>query len=212
MSDLQVIGPQYGGLGDFKPLTAGLSGAQRVQDAHGRYLQAVLENRAFYLSAAAAAPTAYVGAGAGTPLLAIHNPLNSGKLLAALLVGNALRVQASVAGETGLALWAGPSAQPTGTKTTPTNALSQITSGSAALGFVNTALTGSTALALALPLMTYYWATAAAAFLASGLMDVAGIVVAAPGCQIALGLTTVPTSLTDDVALYWEEMPLQIQG
>ena len=74
MSDLQVRGPLWGGPGVPTPLTSGISGQQRTSDAHGRFLQAVLENRAFMLSGAALAPTAYVGAAAGTPLIAVHNP------------------------------------------------------------------------------------------------------------------------------------------
>lgn len=207
MSDLQRVGPVYGGAGAAAPFTAGPSAAQRVQDAHGRYLQVVLEGRAFYLSGAASAPTAYVGAAAGTPLAAVHNPVGSGKIIAALLVGFSQRAAASAAGQTGLNLWAGPSVAPTGTQTAPRNALSQSQGGSAALGFVNAALTGSTALNLALPLLTHYWATAAGAFSNPGLLDCGGIVLATPGNQVALGLTVVPTSVTVDWALYWEELP-----
>jgi hypothetical protein len=212
MSDLQIIGPQYGSLGAPKPFTAGGSGAQRVQDAHGRYLQAVMENRAFFLSVAAGAVTAYTGGAAGTPLLAVHNPTGSGKVLVPLLVGFAPRAAASAAGQANLELWSGPSAAPTGTKTGPTNALSLSAAGSAALGFVNTALTGSTALALAMPLSTYYWATAAGAFMSQAMFDVAGFGVAAPGNQFTVGLTAALTSLTADAAIFWEEIPYQPLG
>lgn len=207
MSDLQKVGADYGGLGTFKPFTSGPSGGQRTQDAHGRFFDAVVGNRAFFLSVAAAAPTAYVGAAGGTPLLAVHNPANSGKLLVGLAVSAALRAIATAAGQTGLDVWSGPSVLPTGTVTVPKNALSLAQSGSAAVGFANAALTGSTALALALPLLTHYWATAAAAFMSPGLFDLGGLVVAAPGNQIAVGVTVVPTSLTVDAALYWEEIP-----
>lgn len=207
MSDLQRVGPVFGGLGTAPPFTAGPSGAQRIQDTHGRYLQAVLENRVFGLSGAAAAPTAYVGAAGGTPLLAVHNPATSNKILALLMVSVAQRATATGAGTTGLNVWSGPSAQPTGTLTPPTNALSLVAQGSAGRGHVNTALTGSTALALALGLYTHYWATAAAAFSSPGMFDVGGLVLAAPGNQIAVGLTVVPTSVTVDVAMWWEELP-----
>lgn len=208
MSDgLLKVGPSWGGSGTFTPPTADISGAQRVQDAHGRYLDAVLTGRVFRLSAAAAGPTAYTGAAAGTPLLAVHNPANSGKTLAIIGAGFAGRASGSGAGQSGLAFWTGPSVLPTGTTTVPTSALSGALSGSAALGFVNTALTNSTALALALPLATYYWATAAGAFMASGWFDVGGLLVVPPGNQVALGVTTVPLSWTVDVSLLWEELP-----
>lgn len=211
MSDLMRVGADWGSAGTFKPLTSATSGAQRVSDAHGRYFDAALASRTYFLSGAALAPTAYVGAAAGTPLLAIHNPTNSNKLLVINAVAIALRAAGSAAGQTGLVLWSGVSALPTGTATSPTNVLSQITSGSSARGFSNTALTGSTALAVALPVFTYYWATAAGAVASPGMFDVGGLVVVAPGNQVALGLTTVPTSTTADVAMYWEEVPFLVQ-
>jgi hypothetical protein len=60
---------------------------------------------------------------------------------------------------------------------------------------------------LALPLFTHYWATAAGAFSSPSLFEVAGLVHAIPGNQIALGVTVVPTTVTVDVAMYWEEVP-----
>ena len=58
-----------------------------------------------------------------------------------------------------------------------------------------------------MPLAIYYWATAAAAAIAPAFFDVGGLVVAAPGNQIAVGATVVPTSTTWDLAMYWEELP-----
>lgn len=213
MSDLQIIGPQWGSLGSPKPFTSGPSGGQRTQDAHGRFLDAVLGNRMFYIPFAAAAPSAYVGAAGGTPLVCVHNPASSGKLLVAAAASIAQRATATAAGTTGLNLWSGPSAIPTqATITVPINALSQTVGGSVAKGFTNVALTGSTALQLALSLFTHYWATAAAAFSTPGLFDIGGIVVAPPGGQICMGLTVVPTSVTVDGVLYWEEIPYLPMG
>lgn len=207
MSDLQRVGSVMGGMGSAPPFTAGISGAQRVNDAHGRYMDAVLAGRVWFMSLSSAAPTAYVGAAGGTPLFAIHNPSNSGKVLVPLMVGVAQRVTATAAGTTGLVLWSGVSVLPTGTVTQPRNVLSQVASGAAAVGFSNTALTGSTALNVGLPLYTHYWATAAGAISSPGLFDIGGIAVAAPGNQIAIGMTVVPTAMTVDVAFYWEEVP-----
>jgi hypothetical protein len=211
MSDLMKVGADWGNAGTFKPFTSGISGAQRTQDAHSRYLDGILAGRVFKLAVAAAGPTAYVGASGGTPLLMVHNPANSNKVLSLIGIGVGLRAQGSAAGETALAVWSGPSVVPTGTLTLPTNAYSLVTGGSAAIGVVNTAATSSTALALALPVFTYYWATAAAAFATPGFFDIGGMVVAAPGCEFAIGMTTVPTSLTVDVAMYWEEVPALTQ-
>ena len=207
MSEMKV-GPNWGGSGTFGPFTSGFSGAQRVVDAHGKYLDAVLGNRVFQLSVAGGAATAYTGGAAGTPLIAVHNPDNSGKYLALLAAGIASRVAASAAGTVGFNLWAGPSVLPTGTPTTPRNLLSQASGGAVGVGFSNAALTGSTALGLLLPLASYYWATGAGAFVAPVVFDLAGLVVVAPGNQVALGATAALTSATYDVALIWEELPL----
>lgn len=209
MSDLMVRGPLPGGAGTPSPFTGGITGGQRVHDVHGRFLQAILENRLFYMSLSAAAPTAYVGAAAGTPLLAIHNPTGSNKIAAIMLVGYAARGQVTAAGTTALALWSGVSVQPTGTQTGPRNALSLSQGGSAMLGFSNTALTGSTALNMALPLNAFHLigATPVSESNMPSTYDIGGIVLVAPGNQAAIGVTTVPTGLTCDLAMYWEEIP-----
>lgn len=210
MSDNQRVGTIPSSAGSAVPFTAGITGASRTADAHGRYLEAVLANRAYALSVAGATPAAYTGGAAGQPLLAIHNPSNSGVLLAVLAVGFACRVGSSAAGNTGLALWGGPSAQPTGTTTVPRNLYTMAGAGSGAVAFANAALTGSTALNLLLPILEYQMigATPVAMAVSPTFFDLAGLIVAAPGNQIALGLTTAPTSLTADVSLIWEEIPL----
>lgn len=207
MSDLMKVGSDWGGSGTFKPLTSTISGGQRVSDAHGRYMDSVMAGRVYFLSLAGTAAVAYTGGAAGQPLLAIHNPANSQKLLVVTMVGLASRVAASAAGTVGFNLWTGPSVLPTGTQTTPTNVLSQAATGSAAKGFANAVLTGSTALALALPLASYYWATAAGAIVAPSQFDLGGILVVAPGNQLALGGTAALTSATYDASLFWEEVP-----
>jgi hypothetical protein len=209
-ADLMVTGPVNGGTGTLKPFTGGITGAQRVSDAHGRYFEALRSGNAYGLSAAAGAPTAYVGAAGGTPLLAVHNPANSAKLLNVLAVGIAGRATASGAGTTGFALWAGASVIPTGTVTPARNMLSLVSGGSAGVGFVNAALTGSTALSLVLPLGSYYWATAAAAFITPLMFDIAGLVLIAPGNQVAFGATVALTSATYDVSMIWEELPFLV--
>ena len=211
MSDLMKVGSDWGGAGTFKPFTSATSGAQRTSDAHGRYLDAVLAGRTFFMSLSAATPTAYVGAAGGTPLLAIHNPANSNKIFAVYVVGYAARGQVTAAGTTALALWSGPSVLPTGTVTQPKSALSQAQGGSA-IGFSNTALTGSTALTVALPLNAFHLVGAAPVSESNmpSIYDVGGIVLAVPGNQVAIGVTTVPTGLTCDLAMYWEELPYAV--
>jgi hypothetical protein len=206
MSDMQRVGPVFGTTGSEAPFTAGITGAQRVQDAHGRYMEAVRSGNVYKVSVAGGAATAYTGAAGGTPLIGVHNPPNSGVILAVLAASINGRAQASAAGTVGVNLWAGPSATPTGTVTAPTNLWSLSPAGSAALGFSNTALTGSTALGLMMSLLTYYWATAAAAAFAPGFFDIGGLIVLAPGNQVTLGATAALTSATYDASLIYEEI------
>lgn len=203
-------GPVFGGSGAAAPFTGSLSGSQRVNDAHGRFLDSVLGGRQYSLCvSAAAAATAYAGAAAGTPFLAVHNPANSGKIIALSTLSWANAVAASAAGTVVANLYFGPSAQPTGTRTNPTSLLSLTNSGSVAAAFVNTALTGSTALTNILSLGSYYWATAAGAAQVSGpsLIDLGGLILLAPGNQAAFGFSAALTSATWFASLTWEELP-----
>src|SRR5436853_6634195 len=103
---------------------------------------------------------------------------------------------------------AGVSVHPTGTVTTPTKKVSQQATGSAAKGFVNTALTGSTAISLVAPVNGVYWATAAGSnIVGTGLVDLAGMIVATPEVLVAFGSRTALTSTVTDAFLMWEEVP-----
>lgn len=186
----------------------GGSGETIVSDAHGRYQEAVVRGNVFFLAASAAAPTAYVGAGGGTPLIAVHNPANSGKYLVMMLASMSLSAAASAAGVVRFGIWVGPSVIPTGTATVPTNALTLVASGGIAKGFVNAALTGSTALSLWGAIGNYYWATAAASNITpAAVADLGGAIIIAPGNQIAIGASSALTSATWDATLQWEEVP-----
>src|SRR5437867_8535125 len=77
MSDLQRVGPVFGGTGTAVPFTADITGGQRLQQAHALFFDAVMRGNCFYASMAA-------GAALGTALtatavtLTIYNPLGSG--------------------------------------------------------------------------------------------------------------------------------------
>ena len=192
--------------GAVNPARNDKTGALIVADGHGKYVEAVLRGNVYFLSVAAAAPTAYVGAAGGTPLLAVHNPTGSNKNIAILLAAAAARVVASATGHTVIELWAGVSVTPTGTQTTPKSALT-FASGGVGLGFSNTVLTGSTALNLAWPLTSYFWGTTVGVSTSIAVADLNGLIVLAPGMEVALGATVAPASLTWDAALWWEELP-----
>lgn len=205
MSDLMVRGPLPGGTGTPSPFTASTMGAQRVTDAHGRYFEATRLGNTYFASLAAGSPTAYVGAAGGTPLLAVHNPTGSNKVLALLAASAAARVVSATLGHTDIALWAGASVTPTGTQTSPKNGLTFL-SGGVGLGFSNAALTGSTALNLALPLTSYFWGTSVGVSTSTALVDLAGLIVLMPGMQAAIGATVALSTITWDVSLWWEEI------
>lgn len=210
MSDLMVRGSVTGPAGTPSPFTSGVTGAQRVTDAHGRYLDAVLAGRVRVLSVVAGAATAYTGAAGGTPMLAIHNPANSQKYISVLAVSFGSVVAASAAGTVALRVYAGASVIPTGTVTNPRNMLTQVASGGDGVGFVNTALTGSTALSHVLTLNSYYWATAAAAWAAPAFFDIGGLIELPPGNQVAVGASAALTSATFDCSLIVEELPYMV--
>lgn len=207
MADLTKVGSDWGGSGTFKPLTSTVSGAQRVSDAHGRYMDAVMAGRVYVLSVVAGAATAYAGAAAGTPLLALHNPANSQRYVSILGITFGSVVAASAAGTVALRVYAGASVLPTGTVTNPRNMLTQVAGGGFSVGFVNTALTGSMALAHVQTLNSYYWATAAAAWAAPSFFDVGGLLVLPPGNQVAIGGSAALTSATFDASIIYEEIP-----
>jgi hypothetical protein len=136
------------------------------------------------------------------------NPTGSGKALVFLAASTTITAVPSAAGVVDSEIWAGTSVLPTGTVSAPTNMATQQSTGSIAKGFVNTAMTSSTAINLVTGLSAFWWATAAAGAMASsGIVDLAGITVATPGVLVALGVRTVPTSTTTDAFLMWEEVP-----
>jgi hypothetical protein len=193
--------------GNVTPARSDATGALVVADGHGKYVETVMQGNVYFTSVTSASPTAYVGAAGGTPLIAVHNPTGSNKAIAIIGASGLIRVTATGAGTTDLCLWAGASVTPTGSQTSPKNALT-FANGGVGLGFSNAALTASTALNLALVLNHYYWATAAGATAAQGFIDVNGLIVLMPGMQAALGATVVPTSTTRDASLWWEEIQI----
>jgi hypothetical protein len=202
------VGELLGTDGAIQPIRLTRKGAVATSDAHSRYQEAVLRGNVYYLSAGAAAPTAFTGAAGGTPLIGVMNPIGSGKALVFLAASSTITAVPSAAGVVDSELWAGTSVLPTGTVTAPTNMASQQSTGSISKGFVNTAMTSSTAINLVTGLSAFWWATAAAGAIASsGIIDLAGITVAIPGVLVALGVRTVPTSTTTDAFLMWEEVP-----
>ncbi len=175
-----------------------------------RYYEQAYLGQTFFTSTASAGGTAYVGAAGGTPLLAVWNPIGSGKNLVLLQAMVGVVATASGAGTTQFRLYGGPTAAITqATVATPVSTLSLAASGSVAKAFANVALTSSTALTFITTIGNYYWASAAGAILSEPLIqDFSGAIIVAPGNMIAMGAVSILTSMTNDAYFLWSELPV----
>lgn len=230
MSDLMKVGADFGGLGTFKPLTAGISGAQRVSDAHGRFLQAALENRLFSggMGLTSINNATFTSATLGatcTPIAGVYNPLGSGKQLSILGAGLNGAVTAATATGPGGFVWAA------GVTTTgltlggaPFSRLSLLAAGSVAKNMAGLALTGLT------PNLSIWGASA---LMFGNLKNISsvetavgqnigvggvtwenfdGSVIVPPGGVLALLATTTPVAHSAASILLWEELPILTQA
>jgi hypothetical protein len=189
----------------------GQLGDMVVSELHGRYYEQAYRGSVFSLSVStAAAITAYIGAAAGQPQIALYNPVGSGKNLAVLQASYNNVVAASGAGTVAWGIWFGPTVAPTAaTNAVATNMATLQKAGSVASCWTNTALTSSTALVNQYPVGSYYWATAAGAFGPSmNLLDVGGSIIVPPGTMVALGGSAALTSATWTGNITWEEVPV----
>lgn len=225
MSDLQVRGPLWGTSGSPAPFTSMPSGAQRISDAHGRFLDAALGGRLFSVgmtltSISNATFTTGTLTATCTPIIGLWNPVGSGKYLVVLqarlqLVTTALSTPTGPGG----IVWATSTNQSAiSTGITPLNRLSLAASGSIAKGYANTALTG---LSGSLTVQessgfTTYPLNATAAETAAGFMPAApggidnidGGFIIPPGGVIALLGTTTPVAISAASSILWEEVAI----
>jgi hypothetical protein len=183
-----------------------------VSEILPRYSAVTWSGQTFSVSvAAAAAITAYTGAAAGTPQIAVWNPAGSGKNLWVVFANFGSVVAASAAGTVTWGLYYGPTAAITAaaSSTYPVSQATLVPSGSVAKAFVNAALTGSTALSNVIPMGSYYWATAAGATLVTGsVQEIPGYLMIPPGAMVALGGSSALTSATWIGNLIWAELPV----
>jgi hypothetical protein len=190
---------------------SGQLGDSIVSELHGRYYETTYRGNSFLLSVStAAAVTAYTGGAAGTPMLAIFNPIGSGRnaVVNKISVGNV--VAASAAGTVAFALYFGTTATITqATTVAPWNMATLQQSGSVMTGFRNVALTSGTAAANLVALASYYWATGAgAANVTPAVTDLDGAIIIPPGSYMALGGSAALTSATWIGSFQWEEVPV----
>lgn len=201
-------GKQFGqnitlGMGEFSEAL--------VSELQPRYYEQVYRGQTFYTSVAAAAPTAYIGAAGGTPLIGLWNPAGTGKNLVLLRASVALATQATTTlNTTSIRLYGGQTAAITqGTVSVPVSLLSLTATGSIAKSYLNVALTASTALTYIESIGSYWWSTAVGTALVPPVTwDFSGSIIVIPGNMIALGSYAALTAATYDAALTWVEVPI----
>lgn len=212
MSDLQVRGPLYGGSGSPSPFTADVTGAQRVTDAHARYMDAVRSGNVYAVSArnmTLAAGQGYAQAAAATVNFVFWNPVASGKLLALMKFSFVTLSGTPAAGEVNYQISAGNVITSTANGVHVNTFTGGIT-GSVAKSWVKTAaaaIAGTTAFNDLRPAFAQS-ATAAGlnyAALATDVID--GEIVLQPGMAFTFGVGGAGTTHVASVGLTWEEVP-----
>ena len=165
-------------------------------------------NVGFFATVTAANPSAFTGGAGGTPLVGIMNPAGSVRDLVVLQVRIGVRTTGTAAVNIDFNAYGGQSALPTGTATVPRNGYSLAQSGSVATAFLNTAMTGSTALSPICPLLSIGTVGSTAVGNAIQAVDQpAGLIIAQPGNLIAIGCSAGPTAASIDCTVYWAELP-----
>lgn len=230
MSDLQKVGPSFGGAGTFSPFTAGLSGQQRVSDAHGRFMQAALEGRLFSGGMGLTAisnvtfTTGTLGA-TGTPIAGVWNPLTSNKNLVILQAILGVTITAGTKTGGGPFAWAMSTGNGVLTLgSAPLNRLTMAKSGSVAKDLAGIAMTGQTnALVVMMGSALFGGSSGAYSqvdgtiaapsnFQISSVENLDGSIIVPPGGILALLATTTPVAHSAVSGLVWEELPILTQG
>jgi len=203
MSDLQRVGPVFGGTGTAPPFTSDITGAQRTADAHGRYTDAATRQQIFF-AASQAATTWSVALTATYTGLVISNPPNSGRNLAMLQAGFALSV--APAGIASVGFIAGWAATGVTAHTTPLVPLSSYLNQDTATGV---AKADGAATIVGTPRWVGQFLggfTAAALFATSpSVIDLGGIYIVPPGSYFGIGALT---AVVGFASLVWEELPI----
>jgi hypothetical protein len=175
------------------------------------YFNLTKNNRVFFAAIAGANPSAFIGGAAGTPLLGIYNPANSGVDLVLLLLRMNIRTTGTVA-QAGQAFsfWGinqGGTA-PSGTQTAARNAYSLAQTGSSSYCMLNTANTGALASNLVAPSISVGNAGATAGVNVGVLVDeIKGSIIVSQGSYMAFGAALAMTAGSLDVSLFWGETP-----
>jgi hypothetical protein len=225
MSDLMKVGNDFGTSGTFKPFTSSLSGSQRVNDAHGRFLDAALGSRLFSggagLTSIANATFTIATLGAtATPVIGLWNPLSSpvnAAILQATLATIMTALQATGPGGYQWAVSVGNGALTLGSFGFSRKTLVQ--SGGYCKNMSGVALTGLTNNLVAMQGSglgggsSYNLALLATAAgfqtqQVTSIENLDGGIIIPPGGVIALLATTTPVAHSVVPSILWEELPI----
>lgn len=190
---------------------AGSLGEQLMSRMLPEYYTLLKAGKLFAAATSAANPTAFTGGAAGTPLIGIYNPLNSGVDLVLLEAVIGVRTTGTAAATTAFAHFgaAQGSTAPTGTATAPRQLYSMASSGSAAVAMLNTANTAALASNMLRPSISIGNTPATTAVLNIGLLrdEIKGEIIIAPGSYYAFGSSATLTAASIDVSVIWAEIP-----
>lgn len=206
------VSPQIGADGATNVIRVDRTGCLVTQDSHGKFYEAIKRGNVYFLSIEGANPTAYAGAAAGTPLLAIYNPTNSGKDISILQSSIGILTEGTGMAAQAFEYWIGvPSAIGTGALSLPTNMYTQKTGGSISSCFANVALTaqaGTLVFLRAIVSIGVTPGTTATKDVVNGVDLVDGAIVISPGTLLVIGAAGTGTAAKIDASIIWEEIPL----
>lgn len=222
MSDLQRVGPVYGGTGTAPPFTASLTGSQRVGDAHGRFMDAALRGSLYSIGSGATALSAntLTLTATTTPIVGVWNPPGSGVNLVILQIAAQVYINTltTPVGSGPLVLASSISTGLLTLGSAPFNRKTMVNSGSVAKGFPGgVALTGLTPNLVIIEAadiqnttgLTHGTVTAVTEqFSVGGCHNLDGSLIVPPGGVLALLNST--STITCSVAsrMMWEEIPI----
>lgn len=222
MSDLQRVGPVYGGTGTAAPFTASLSGSQRVGDAHGRFMDAALRGTLFSIGSGATALSANTISltNTTTPIVGVWNPIGSNVNLVILQIAAQVYIN-TLTTPVGCGPLVIASSVSTGLLTlgsAPFNRKTLSSQGSVAKGFPGgVALTGLTPNLVIIEgvdiqnttILTHGTVTAVTEqFSVGGCHNFDGSLIVPPGGVLALLNTTSTTTCSVASRMLWEEVPV----
>lgn len=189
----------------------GTFGEALFSELSPQYYTLLKAGKVFSLQTAnVATVTAFTGGAAGTPLMGIYNPANSGVDIVLLQSRLSFRTTGTTAGAMGFNFWLATqgSTSPTGTQTVARQMYSGAQSGSASYCMVNTANTAALASTFLMPSFTLGNVTTTGGVNVTQLVeDHRGAITVSPGNYLAWGNYVAMAVAAVDAALVWAEVP-----